>query len=289
MSHLSTCVQECAKLEWKLERDAIVCDQRALWTTSWHDMRSILIQAYRCTMFQRLAKRREHVYGGLQEISVRQHRALVKQLNPHQTSTLIRVWTGSAMTASHKHRLDPSQPMGCTCGAERQTLQHLMYECPHQKPMPLELSAWQDRPPAQSVAQLYPETRDPETIATWKSACRRAIEVLTNEEQQQQEEEWNGHCVVLNESRDYAYCIHCHIVRRARDYRHIAVRVCAPTQEYACVEGEYMRHKQHCYRLVFKNWKRTVKRPAYHCIACGAWSWATGRLTPRVCALSCLL
>ena len=227
------------------------------------------------------------MYGGLQEISVRDHRRLLQEACPYDSSLQVRIWTGSSMTASHKHRIDPTQDKGCPCGADLQDLQRLMYHCPLQEPLPLDLEPWRDMQPCHSAAILCPLSPSADMRARRRLACSHAMKVLSATPRPSPSFDWRNHCVMLDSSHSYAYCLYCHVVRRAKDNRHIATKVCEPRHEGAAhSEGDYTVHNMRCYRLTFRQWKRTVRRPALTCAFCGTWNWATNSKSRAFCPLS---
>ena len=122
---------------------------------------------YRSTVFRRLAERRPNVFGGLQEVDSKSHRRLLQSMHPHSAMTMIRLWTGSAMTASHKHRIDPTVSNLCECG-EVQDVPQLLYACPLQSPLPLNLEPWRSLEPVQSCGLLCPMRASVDVKKMWR-------------------------------------------------------------------------------------------------------------------------
>ena len=128
---------------------------------------------------------------------------------------------------------------------------------PHaQQELLLNLHPWRDAVPAQAVGLICPPSPTPEIRERWRLACKRAVQVLSTTPRPRQEEDWKGHEVLLDQTCQYAFCARCHVVRSAKDNRHIAVKPCIPKHDGALiVEGDYMVHNMNCYRLTFREWK----------------------------------
>ena len=249
----------------------------------WRHVRTTFVNIFRARMARTLAERRPNTFAGLTCFFSKHHRKFLATLPSHSASILVRVWTGSPMTAYMRSRMNEEESPKCACGSEKQDLPHLMYDCVLMGEVPIELHAWKSLPAAQSCAILLHDT-SAESVRLWKVACKRAISVLSNLPRQEEVFDWKGHCVVPDSSGSYAYCVWCLVTRKISDNKHIAARPCRgqlfPSE---CIEGHYYRMKGHTFRLMFKNWKRSARRPSFTCSLCGVWAWAGAVLACSTC------
>ena len=114
-------------------------------------------------------------------------------------------------------------------------------------------------------------------MPTWKRVCRRVIRALVKgvgETSLGVETDWKGLEIELEGTRRYAYCTRCHISRRARDAKYIAVRPCVMKVDRT-VEGDVNFIEGHHAKLIFHKWKTSSLRPRYWCLSCEETWWAT--------------
>ena len=195
---------------------------------------------------------------------------------------MIRIWSGCALTAARKNRLDPSSDPSCSCGAESQTVHHLVFDCPHVSPPSQQIREWGLLPPAFSSALLCPLLPMPSQVATWREVCKRALATLTLRINASQRHDWRGHTPVIDASGQVAFCTRCYTSRKTRDQSFIASEPCrGPLLGAPCGEGDYIRMQGRILRCVMLPWKRASTRPGFMCVQCesGAWPrvWAEGR------------
>ena len=123
------------RLGWTLQPHYLnFGDSHTALDQNWMQVRIAATAAFRRNRYGRLVERRPRVYGGLTDTDNKQARLLLKSLSSFRAMVLVRMWGGAAMTASHKHTLDPSHPQGCSCGAEIQDVAHLVFYCPNFPP-----------------------------------------------------------------------------------------------------------------------------------------------------------
>ena len=60
------------------------------------------------------------------------------------------------MTAAHAFTIGKAESPRCSCGAEKETVFHLVFECALRTPCPVELLPWKDKEPCYSHALLWP-------------------------------------------------------------------------------------------------------------------------------------
>ena len=95
----------------------------------WSEVREEIRETYRRSMMAAVVKRRPLLYEGLRDLNHKEHRKFISSLSPHSASLILRVWSGAAMTASHAHTVGARDAPTCECGAERQTVKHLVFDC----------------------------------------------------------------------------------------------------------------------------------------------------------------
>ena len=246
---------------------------------AWQDTREEIRVAYRRFMAYTLALRRPALYEGLLDWNAKQRRRLINALDPHSGSLMFRIWSGSAMTASHAYTVGKADSPDCQCGHDRETVHHLVFDCPLRPSCPLELSPWKHKAPCHSHALLCPFSITKDDCVLWMRLCRRAISLLSAKGDPQQDMDWKGHVVTHDLQEEYMYCTRCLVTRKAPDARHIAARPC-DGDIWGCPlrEGDYFRHRGHILRLTFRPWKRAARRPALHCVCCTFWNWPSYRI-----------
>ena len=68
---------------------------------TWESLKFFLLPHFRKHMIASLALRRPMLYEGLEDVSVKRHKALLKSLNTYDASVLVRIWSGVALTLAH--------------------------------------------------------------------------------------------------------------------------------------------------------------------------------------------
>ena len=141
----------------------------------WLIARKVLLKHLKRQQCLRLAARRPATFGNLQELNVKAHLSFLRTLNPLQASTILRLWSGSAMCAYKRSQIYGEQAK-CECGADTQNIFHLLWQCPLVPPPPLHiLYIMKDLPSCRSVAHLLPLGAEQRDIRDWRDSCRRAL------------------------------------------------------------------------------------------------------------------
>ena len=152
--------------------------------------------------------------GGLSDMFPKQHKRLLNSLPAHSVSLLLRVWTGSPMTAYMRSRMYEGEIAECACGANRQDMYHLMYECPLLGDLPLELHAWKSLPLHILLRCIFsiPLT-SPRSSG---NLFARAIRVLSKLPAPRDDFNWREHQVHGDE---WSICILHKVLRHKKDSR----------------------------------------------------------------------
>ena len=109
------------RLDWSLDLHYLQCHTHIMLDQDWTMLSKSINRAYKESQYAVLAARRPRVFEGLTSIDARFMRKILRGLGNFQAAILVRVWTGAALTASHKHTLDKSCSPECTCGDPCQT------------------------------------------------------------------------------------------------------------------------------------------------------------------------
>ena len=181
---------------------------------TWTDLKARVIKQYHLFQFQKLEERRPNLFRGLGELNSKAHVTILKKLHSYHAATLVKIWTGSVMTRSHRATLDANVDPTCECGQGPQTLAHLLYHCPLQTPVVPEIFAWRLKPPANSCALLATKDITREELPTWEGVCMRALSIVSSLAIPMEITEWKGHEVTVSANSAYAYCGKCMVSRR---------------------------------------------------------------------------
>ena len=292
-SRLGAFVKQCKKFSWSVRPDWLEFpdETRLRWLVRWPMFRDEFVKQFRRASLKCAVTRRPNFYAGLEDVHVKKHMTLLAEQPPHATSVLLRVWCGCAMTAQRKHMLDPAVSEECQCGAECQSIEHLLYHCPLVSPPDDDMREWSRLPSAFSSALLCSWLFDPKQMEVWERMCKRAIMVLTQHVDIQREHNWKGHFVTFDSTLQVAFCVRCFVSRKVRDQLFVATMECTgDLMGNTLEEGAYMRYNLHLLRLTLRPWKRASLRPALTCIFCKRWAWARNRGGwSKPCLLSALL
>ena len=251
----------------------------------WGSVRERIVDAYMCKARENLIMRRPALYGGLSGISRKAHKRMVKSLHPYRVMVLMKIWTGCAMTKSHKRTVGGVESGVCECGEAEQTLSHLLYVCPLSPPCPPSVLLWSSLPPAASSSLLFLSCFPPWLYSVWSDVCQRAVDILSKQcVHRPTDFDWKNHEVTLSQDAQYAFCIKCLVVRKSRDYKYIASAEChGSVFGNTCCEGDYIRVGTHLARCMFRSWKRAAARPKMSCVWCGC-EWWPSSVPPVRCA-----
>ena len=114
-----------------------------------------------------LEARRPMLYEGLEPVNYKSHKKLLRSLSSYRAAMLVKIWSGAILTARHKATISPQHSLACACGHERETLSHLLYDCPLSPALPPELARWKEKPRATSAGKCWitRKTRDSKFVA----------------------------------------------------------------------------------------------------------------------------
>ena len=184
------------------------------------------------------------------------------------------------MTRSHRATLDKTVEPTCECGASCQDIPHLLFFCPLvPPPSPLVLSLCSAPPALASALLLSPSQRG------WKDAWKEACIRIKKEDLRPQAtiRDMKDHVPALESTHQYFYCCRCHVARRARDYKWLFMKPCGRAEEPIVCEGDYIFRSGHLVRLQMRTWRTSSIRPAFSCLKCPIWWWAS-ELPPMLCS-----
>ena len=283
-SRLSEIWSFARKIGWDLSFVNIVTPFRSLpWTWEWSVLRGLILADLKKNAWENLATRRPGVFGGLQEIDVKSHVSFLKGLTPYHEKIMLRIWAGCPMTLSHRHTLSRDIDPTCPCGLARQTVSHLLLDCPLTPPPTPDILALTAFPTRVTSALILPSHLSDQLRPVWKQACIRMISTLAEGKLDahlpQREIPWDlkGHLPLTTQDSLYCYCAKCFVSRRLRDMKYLFSRPCPQSESVPLRLGDYMVEGNHLGRLEAKKWKISSVRPAFTCVHCGDFWWATSR------------
>ena len=154
-SRLAGFIRVCLSMGWLLQgKWRYFPDDDCNLHRTWTDLKARVIKQYHLFRFQKLEERRPSLFRGIGELNCKAHVTILKKHHSYHAATLVKIWTGSVMTRSHRATLDANVDPTCECGQGPQTLAHLLYHCPLQSPVNPEIFAWRLKPPSNSCALL---------------------------------------------------------------------------------------------------------------------------------------
>ena len=175
-SRLAALVKYCKKLSWngRVDKLEFADGTSVRWLVRRPLFKETLTHQFRRATLHMARTRRPVTYDGLEDTHVNRHRKFLSDLHPHAASTILRVWSGCAMTAKRRHMLDPACSSMCQCQQAEQTIEHLLCHCPLAPPIPEDLREWQSKPSAFSTTLLCSYWATPDDMSAWeRSACAR--------------------------------------------------------------------------------------------------------------------
>ena len=180
------------KRGWTLHEGVLETPTRVNLRLPWESIRKrvngVLIE-FHC---RRLAEKRPRLYAGIQALQPKQHRKLLKGMTPYSAATLLRIWAGSVLTKAHKNTIDATQDPACGCGAESQTIDHLLYHFPMvEQPDPPDNCLGREMP--SRVSCFVVPTLDQSALAVWRKVCFRAVSVVSSAPAPSPKVDWKGH------------------------------------------------------------------------------------------------
>ena len=306
-------VSVAAESGWELNADYLRIGtephcQQFTWANGWRALRKGIVQALKDHAYCKLQQRRPLRYEGDFMPNWKAMSKFLRRLSPVVSSTLLRIWGGVPMTGDRKFRLMGAESGACKCGAQAETLEHLMWDCPmFATQRPLHLTWWSTLPNACVQTLLCPRSESNAFVRDWQSVCAWALKALHLAFRAERQEieahpttpmallqqvansetpfcEVKGHCVVPMVQHGYVVCMRCYVARRARDAHYLGVRHCKLAENPPACIGDYVVKQKHIARLYLDTWKRTSCRPRMQCVKCLAQQWATADFR-AVCVL----
>ena len=257
--------------------------QFRLWA-GWQAIRKNLVRSLKDLAFANLQARRPDKFGGDLKVAWKTMSRELARHSRYDAATLMKIWTGAIMNASHRHTLDPSVSPMCRCGEGEENLLHMMWRCPFRvRNRPFDLEWWADLPPASSMSLILTSVATPSLIADWRRVCKWALLVLQRRVDldelppppPREPQDQNGHCVIVREDLGYVWCGKCFIARKSRDRVFLTNRECKKIHDMPTGEGQYTMSGTHLVRIWLTPWKRSSWRPRATCTKCGLQQWAT--------------
>ena len=220
-------------------------------------------------------------YAGLENLNWKLHRSYLKACSPYNAMTLLRIWSGCPMTRVLRHKWNSTNSPTCPCGADWQSLTHLMWDCGLVRGRP-RLSEDPSLPMYRRASLLCEWGADSFALIEWKVSCKWAICVLN------QAFSWEdsrprvapnlsigrGHLLERSLDSKIVFCVKCHVSRVPDQYRHIASKPCKNPDASTYREGDEKEEGAHKLSLVIKAWKVASARPAWVCVRCEKFRWA---------------
>ena len=224
-------------------------------------------------------------------------RKFMATLSSYDASVIAKIWSGSLLTRSHKHTINPSETSVCECGLANQDLTHLMWNCPLFSVGYLSnLAWWQTLCGAAANALILPRGESLAFRKDWRRACKWALVVAARAmkeykhmhgehlEQSDSEQPYLEHEVGTIEANGhflpplttpFAYCAKCYITRKMRDQHFIPIKPCLWSHNHPRLVGEYTVIQEHVVRIEMCAWKNGSLRPRMICQLCASEQWAT--------------
>ena len=292
---LGCVIRECKSRGIQLQPDTIVFGHHdnapsfRLWR-GWQAIRKHVIRSLKDMAFRNLQTRRPDKFAADFACGWKQMKKYWASLPSYEAATLMSIWSGSVMTASHRHTMDPTISPLCPCGQGEQTLHHLMWLCPLQNlNRPLDLNWWADLPNASSCFLILPHNQTLAFYRDWKRACKWALVVVSRRQGRDGESQevdvphqlnerdttWNGHCPIVRSDLGYIWCAKCYVTRKMRDRQYLFLRPCKRHDQIPTPEGHYTTSGMHLVRIQLTQWKLSSWRPKKICMLCGGEQWAT--------------
>ena len=101
----------------------------------WFIVRKVATKHLKDEQARRLAARRPALFAGLEGWNNKQHNRFLLSVSPYQRMVLLKLWSGASM-CQHKGSQVYGEDSSCVCGAEDQSVRHLLWECPCVPPPP---------------------------------------------------------------------------------------------------------------------------------------------------------
>ena len=260
-----------------------------LWA-GWSALRKQIVGAIKDLQFRGLQARRPGKFAGNIRCAWKTMRKEYARATAYEASILLRIWSGSIMTASHRHTISPEVSSTCRCGMAEETLNHMLWECElHREHRPDQLSWWSTLPPAMSMSLILPLDESRAFVADWRKVCKWAIHCVTTSDSSHDTletlpnlppapnscPEQNGHLLAVRGDLGYVWCMRCFVTRRVRDTHFLTNRPCPKALELPLPEGHYVHQRGHISRVFLETWKLHSWRPRLQCVKCGQSQWAT--------------
>ena len=292
---LSALVKELARRGFVLDESTIATPYREFsLSKSWHELKGRVMEDLKRKAWEELARQTSQpCIGDCSVWTQRAHARLLRKMNKYRQVTLMRCWSGCALTLSHRSTLDPSVSPICGCGCGIQDLHHLAFWCPLSPPPSPSLSSLSSLPRVLSRAlpspllPLFCVCRQVES-----AVCSGGFQILTTIQDRHEPPpslplDTRGHCIVDADESAYSYCAYCHVTRCKRDRNSICAKKCKGRWTSPTCIGDYVVEQGHCLRLSLTPWKRDALRPRFTCCFCGTSRWATAEIRDS-CACSAL-
>ena len=261
--------------------DGFLLDDVRLSTVNlWSVARKTLIAFLKMKEYSALAIRRPTIFTGLDRVNEKQHQKLLRGLSHLDATIAVKIWSGSVMCGHKRAQLHGGDP-SCSCGAEVQTVEHILWSCPLSEVCPDYLAYRQELPSAFSVAHLLKWGADPCEVKHWTDSLFRAIRIVKSldtpsaPKSNRHRDHDHGHIIAVSEDGRYCYCARCYITRKARDRRWIIHRDCLKRDSDPRREGDSLTCNGHEAVVSVVLWKLTALRPAFKCVKCSLQAWAS--------------
>ena len=299
-SRLAHVLNAFVKRGWELNSEHCIIrhgrsEREFLFRSGWNTIRRHVAQAMKDASFASLQDRRPSLYAGSLWPDWEHMRKFLSTLSAYDAAVLVKVWSGSLLTKSHRHTLNPLVSDMCDCELERQDLNHLLWFCPlYSIGHSTELKWWHTLEPACAQSLILPKHESTGFKRDWRRICKWALVVISRATKAHKDSplvgqqdpmcevprddmpavETNGH-LVLSAEVPYSYCAKCFITRCDRDRHFIGVKRCVHEDTYPCSVGEYKVQQRHLVRIEMHTWKTGAHRPRMVCQRCAMEQWAT--------------
>ena len=288
----------CEKRQCEVTVDSITFradpgDLTLRFAQGWPSLRRATQAHMKNLAFLNLQKRRPLAYAAPYQCDWRAHKRYLAGLQPYAAITMMRIWSGVAMTKAHAFTLKLEESPDCACGRGVEDVDHILWHCQlRQRNRPNDLLWWSRLPPASSKCLICPYGQSLTFQRQWKRACAWAVTVvsgmarhdigaqptmhlLSDQSESVVYREDNQHCVAIMRDTDYTFCVKCFVARRKRDLHFLTARPCTHPTEIPVPLGHYTCRQGHFVQLVTATWKTSSLRPRFRCCVCSLSQWAT--------------
>ena len=269
----------CAKRNCVVDRESITFhaapgDLTLRFAQGWPSLRAKVTDHIKNLAFLKLQERRPASYTAPYQCDWRAHKKLYSSVSAYESITLMRIWSGVAMTKAHAFTLKIEDSPDCLCGLGIENIDHILWHCPMRaRGRPMDLMWWSTLAPASSMCLICPYGESVPFVRDWRRVNAWALKVVSGLANTQAA----SHIPPpLPASQDDDMVAYREIKgQRKKDMHFLTMRECGKSQELPLPFGHYMKTHDHIVQLTVSPWKISSVRPRLCCQVCGSQQWAT--------------